>query len=97
MPINYPRCRELFSQQGFDDCKDLPQSPIEAFINNCIMDICGGGDPTVVSCDTLDALVELCEELTGEQIKNLTSECGMYRQHYIDSILLYNINSSKLN
>ena len=82
MSINYLSCRALFRQAAFDDCDELDRSPIEDFIAGCIMDICGGGDPTGVSCDALDALVELCEELTEEQIKNLTSECGMYRQLY---------------
>ena len=82
MSINCLRCRELFSQEAFDDCNDLPRSPIENFITNCVMDICAGGDPTVVSSDTLNVLVELCEELTGEQITNLTSELGMCRLLY---------------
>ena len=82
MSIYCLRCRKLFSQEAFDDCKDLPESPIEAFITNCITDICAGGDPTVVSSDILAALVELCEELTGEQITNLTSEFGMCRLLY---------------
>ena len=38
------------------------------------MDICAGGDPLEVFCDTLDALVELCEELTQTVIN------GDYRQ-----------------
>ena len=55
-------------------CFDHPHSPLDPFTEGCIMDICAGGDPLEVFCDTLDALVELCEELTQTVIN------GDYRQ-----------------
>ena len=56
------------------ECFDHTHSPLHPFLESCIMDICVGGDPLEVFCDTLDALVELCEELTQ------TSISGGYRQ-----------------
>ena len=55
-------------------CFDHPNSPLHPFFEGCVMDICAGGNPQNVYCETLDALVELCEELLQTAIG------GNYRQ-----------------
>ena len=79
MLIIYRRCRALYTESSFAACDGLTRSPIEDFIAGCVMDICGGGDSTVVSCDGSDALVELCEGLTDTRITNPPPECGKFK------------------
>ena len=60
-------------------CTVLPNSPHEDFFVDCVDDICAGGDPMGVVCETLEAFVVVCEELTQTVINGiyrLESGCG---------------------
>ena len=57
----------------------LPDSPHGDFFDDCVDDICAGGDPMEVVCETLEAFVVVCEELTQTVINGiyrLESGCG---------------------
>ena len=71
------------------ECFNHADSPLHSFFEGCIMDICAGGDPLEVFCDTLDALVELCEELLETAISaGYRQETGCGKKRSICEFLI---------
>ena len=74
--------------ESLAQCTVLPYSPHEDFFDDCVDDICAGGDPMESVCETLEAFVVVCEELTQTVINGiyrLESGCGRL-QFNLDSI-----------
>ena len=72
------------------ECYNYPSSPFYGIIPSCAQDICAGGDPHKVYCSSLDAVVELCEDLTRSVITGAYRQdagCGMCRSIHESSIL----------
>ena len=72
-------------------CFNHADSPLHPFFEGCIMDICADGGPLEVFCDTLAALVELCEELLQTAISaGYRQETGCGKKRSIcESFILY--------
>ena len=73
----------IINQTTLALCSDIPNSPNQDFYDDCVLDICAGGDPLNVVCETLEAFVVLCEELTQTVLNGVYREeagCSMCTQ-----------------
>ena len=64
-----------------ESCRDNPDVSFNDFHEDCVEDICAGGEESETICSTLEALAAVCQD-SGTPVDNLyrvETDCSEYK------------------